>query len=56
MNFFAEQKLTHRLKNFYLPKETGLMVGGMGWDGSFVNLGCDDCCTTINTIKFKNKL
>ena len=26
---------------------------GLGvWDGNFLNLGCDDGCTTINIIKF----
>ena len=26
---------------------------GLGvWDGNAVKLGCDDCCTTINIIKF----
>ena len=37
MNLFAEQKLTHRLKNLWLPKETGWGVGGNGlgvWDGN----------------------
>ena len=32
-------------------------VGGWGdvpevWDGNAIKLGCDDCCTTINVIKF----
>ena len=22
------------------------------WDGNATKLGCDDCCTTINVIKF----
>ena len=30
MNFFAEQKQTHRLKNLWLPKKTG---EGRGRDG-----------------------
>ena len=26
---------------------------GLGvWDGNAIELGCDDCCTTINVIKF----
>ena len=57
MNFFAEQKLTHRLKNLWLPKETGCGGGGgrdgLGvWDGNVVKLGCDAGCTTVNIIKF----
>ena len=35
MNFFAEQILTHRLKNLWFPNETGQEVGGwaggLGW-------------------------
>ena len=32
-------------------------VGGWGeepgvWGGNDIKLGCDDCCTTINGIKF----
>ena len=23
-----------------------------GWDGNAIKLSCDDCCTTINVIKF----
>ena len=39
-------------------------LGGCGaglevWDGHAIQLGCDDCCATINVIKFteneKNK-
>ena len=26
------------------------------WDGNAVILGCDDCCTTINVIKFIEQL
>ena len=36
------------------PKETG-WVGrdGLGdWDGNAVKVGCGDCCTIINIIKF----
>ena len=25
------------------------------WDGNAIKLGCDDCFTTINVIKFINK-
>ena len=54
MNLFAEQKLTHRLKNLWLTKEiccTG--KDGLGvWDGNIVKLGCYDGCTVINIIKF----
>ena len=54
MTFFAEQILTHRLKNFWFPNETG---GGQGdtlgvWDGNAIKFGCGDHCTTINVIKF----
>ena len=24
------------------------------WDGNVIKFGCDDCCTTINVIKFIN--
>ena len=32
-------------------------VGGWGdglgvWDGNAIKLACDDCCTTVNVIKF----
>ena len=43
------------LKNSWLPQETGWGGGrdGLGvWDGNVVKLGCDDSCTTTNTIKF----
>ena len=29
--------------------------GGMGWgvwDGNDIKLDCDDCCTTVNVMKF----
>ena len=53
MNFSAEQILTHRLKNLGLSKETGWGGGWAGvWDENAIKLGCDDCCTTINVIKF----
>ena len=22
------------------------------WDGNAIKLGCDDCCTTMNVVKF----
>ena len=42
------------LKNLWFPKETGWgWGGGLGvWDGHVIKLGCDDCCITINAIKF----
>ena len=42
------------LKNLWFPIETGCGVGeGLGvWDGNGIKLCCDDCCTTINVIKF----
>ena len=54
MNFFAEQILTHRLKNIWFPNETGWGVGDAlrVWDGNAVKFGCDDCCAPINIIKF----
>ena len=42
------------LKNLWFPNETGwewrdaLVV----WDGNDIKFGCDDCCATINVIKF----
>ena len=44
------------LKNLQFPKETGCRGrDGLGlWDGN-VKLGCDDGCTTRNTIKFIKK-
>ena len=53
MNFFAEQILTHRLKNLRSPKETVLGVGdALGlWDGNPIKLDCNDHCTTTNVIK-----
>ena len=52
MNFFVEQILTPDFENVWFPKDTGW---GMGvWDGNAVKFGCDDCCTTINVIKFIN--
>ena len=54
MNFFAEQILTHRLKHLWFPSETGWVVGDAlaVWDGNAIKLDCDDCCRTINVIKF----
>ena len=42
------------LKNLWLQMR---QVGGWGdalrvWDGNAIKLGCDDCCTPINVIKF----
>ena len=55
MNFFAEQILTHRLWKTYGFQMR--QVGGWGdalrvWDGNAIKFGCDDCCTTIDVIKF----
>ena len=55
MNSFAEQILTQQiLKNLWFPNETGWGWGDAlrVWDGNAVKFGCDDCCTTINVIKF----
>ena len=54
MNFFEEQKLTHRLwKTCGYQKRLVEGEGKLGvWDGNVVKLGCDDGCTTINIIKF----
>ena len=45
---------THTLKTLWLTKETGCGErDGLGvWDGNTVKLGCDDCCTAVNIIKF----
>ena len=43
------------LKILWFPKVTGWRDerDGLGvWDGNPVKLGCDDCCTTINVIKY----
>ena len=42
------------LKNLSFPKETGWeWMNGLGsWDVNAIKLDCDDCCTTINVIKF----
>ena len=42
-----------RLKNLWLPKETGCKGrDGPGvWDGNVLKLGCDNACTTINVTK-----
>ena len=42
------------LKNLWFPMR---QFGGWGnalrvWDGNAVKFGCDDCCTSINVIKF----
>ena len=26
------------------------------WDGNVIKFDCDDCCTTVNVIKFTEKL
>ena len=43
------------LKNLWFPNETGyggwVMCWGFGME-MLLKLGCDDCCTTINVIKF----
>ena len=42
------------LKNLWFPKETVWGMGdGLGiWDGNAINVDCDDCCKTIDVIKF----
>ena len=55
MNFFAGQNLTHgHWKTYGSQMRQG---GGVGdalrvQDGNAIKFGCDDCCTTINVIKF----
>jgi len=56
MNFFAEQIITdfENLNGFQKRDRFG--GGGMMhwgfWDEDAIKFGCDDCCTTINVIKF----
>ena len=56
INFFAEEKLTHRLLKTYgfQMRQVGRQGDALGvWDGNATKLGCDDfCCTTVNVIKF----
>ena len=55
MNFFAEQIWTHRFWKIYGFQMTQVVgwEDALGvWDGNAVKSGCDDCCTTINVIKF----
>ena len=54
MKFFAEQKLTKDFEKLKVTKGDKLgRRDGLGvWDGNSVKLGCDDPCTTVNTIKF----
>ena len=53
MNFFAEQILTTDFEKITISKGDRLGgVGGGGWDGNIIKLGCDDQCTTLNVIKF----
>ena len=40
------------LKNLWFPNETGCGIALGIWDGNAIKFGCDDCCTTINVIKF----
>ena len=52
MNFFVEQILTHRLwktYGFQMKNVVGCGNAPGVWDGK---LGCDDCCTAVNVIKF----
>ena len=52
MNFFAEQILTHRLKNLWPLEETVRGVGDvLGlWDGNPVKLNCDNHHTNTDVI------
>ena len=55
MNFFTEQILTHRLRKTYgfQRRKVGGWTDVPGiWDGNAIKLGCDDCCTAVNVIKF----
>ena len=54
MNFFSEQKQTHRLWKTY-GYQRG-QVGEGGWSENALKLGCDDGCTTINMIKESRKM
>ena len=42
------------LKNLWFPVEIGCRWGNAlrVWNGNAIKSGCDDCCTTINVIKF----
>ena len=58
---FAEQMLTHRLKNLGSSEETvwGWEDGFGLWDGNPVKLDCDDHCTitgVINSLSNKKKI
>ena len=36
-----------------LKLKTEILGDGLGvWNGNSIKLGCDDCCTPINVIKF----
>ena len=55
MNFFAEKILAHRLGKVYGVQRR--QVRGWGnalkvWDRNAVKMGCDDCGTPTNVIKF----
>ena len=41
-------------KNLRFPNETGWEVGECAWDSGWkcYKIGFDNCCTTINIIKF----
>ena len=51
MNFFAEQMLTHRLKNLWFPNETGWEMGGcaggLGWKCHQIWLLCNYKCNWV---------
>ena len=54
MNFFAEERLSHRLwKTYGFQRKQVGVGGGLGvWDGNPIKLGHDDNCKTINVMKF----
>ena len=61
MNFFCGTHTDSQTEKHMVSKGDWLGGGGSGlgvWDGNAMKLGCDNCCTTINVIKFiefKNK-
>ena len=53
MNFFEEQILTHRLKNYGFQRRWLGVGDGLGVeDGNAIKLGFNDRCASINVIKF----
>ena len=42
-------------EKLWFPNETGWGDALRVWDGNAIKFCCDDCCTTINVIKFIEK-